>query len=114
MTPAILRTLTLRGWTLALSAVLVIALLVLGYCTLTAPSRDAARQAAANATLSDGRTRAAQDASSIRDAHDARTESTRQQVQEATDAVRAETDPDRRDALARERLCRIHPGAGTC
>lgn len=46
----------------------VILLLLLAYCTVTKPSRDAARQAEASATLADGRTSAASDASVIRDA----------------------------------------------
>ncbi|QLQ12162.1 MAG: hypothetical protein HZY74_01145 [Brevundimonas sp.] len=86
-------------------------LLSVAYCAGHQPARDAARKAEAAATLADGRTRAVQDASTIRDAHEARTDQTRQDVKEAQDAVRQETDPARRDAVARQRLCNLNPGA---
>ena len=94
-----------------LAALLIFALLFLAWCVATKPSRDAARKAEAAATLADGRTRAATDASTIRGRHDAARDQTQAEVKEAQDAVRSETDPARRDAVARQRLCQLNPGA---
>lgn len=103
------RTLTPLGW--AAAAALLILALVLGYCAVTRPSRDATRKAEASQTLAEGRTGAAQDASAVRDANDTANQSTRNEVEEAQDAIRREDDPAVRDALARRRLCQLSPGA---
>jgi len=105
MTPRLtLRTVLTIG---ALIGLLVLILVVLSWCS-DRKRLDAER---ASRTIADGRTAAAQDASQVRDANDAANSSTRNEVKEATDAVRNETDPAERDAIARRRLCRLNPGA---
>ena len=105
------RTLTPLGW--AAAAALLILALVLGYCAVTRPSRDATRKAEASQTLAEGRTGAAQDASAVRDANDTANQSTRNEVEEAQDAIRREDDPAVRDRLARDRLACLQ-GLATC
>lgn len=104
------RTLTPLGWLVAGVALLILAL-VLGYCAVTRPARDATQKAETGEALAEGRTGAAQDASAVRDANDAANQSTRNEVEEAQDAIRREDDPAVRDALARRRLCQLSPGA---
>lgn len=89
----------------------IIGMLLFGYWTITAPSRNAAKQAEAAATIADGRTQGAQDASQVRDTNDAANSATRNDVKDATDEVRRTTDPADRDAVARRRLCQLNPGA---
>lgn len=69
------------------------------------------RQAEAGATMSDGRTRAAGDASQIRDGADARDADTRQTVKETIDAIQTADDRDAARAAALRGLCRLDPGA---
>jgi hypothetical protein len=102
------RAFTATAW--AIAAVLVLALLVLGYCQVTKPSRDAARQAEAQATLSDGRTGAAQDASRVRDGADARQSETDLTVKETTDAIRSAPDDASAGDAGLVGLCRLYPG----
>ncbi|ADL00715.1 hypothetical protein [Brevundimonas subvibrioides] len=89
----------------------IVALLLLSYWTITGPARNAAKKAEAAATIADGRTQGAQDASVVRDANDAANASTLNTVKDATDEVRRTTDPAERDAVARRRLCNLNPGA---
>ena len=102
-------TLGLTGWLLA-----IIAALALFAAVILIANRHAANQARvaeAGEALSDGRTRAAGDASQIRDGADARDADTRQTVEETIDAI---DDADDRDAAARAALgglCRLDPGA---
>ncbi len=100
---------SIRTYAMIAAAVLVL-LTVMAVLIALDARKDAAR-AKAGQTLADGRTAAAQDASQVRDDNDAANQSTRNEVKEATDAVRNETDPAERDRLARERLCRLSPGA---
>lgn len=87
-----------------------VVLLTLGYCQITRPSRDAARQAGASATLADGRTAAAGDASAIRDGSDTRQTQTDLTTKETTDAIRnAPDDASAGDAGLRG-LCQLYPG----
>lgn len=103
-----MRLLTPTGW-LAIS-LLVLAALMLGYCALTRPARDAAAKAEASATLSDGRTKAGQDAGAVRDGNEAANATTLNDVKDAQDEVRHSAPADR-DAVARRRLCQLNPGA---
>ena len=102
-------TLNLTGWLL-----IVVAVLALVAAVALIASRHVAnrvRVAEAGETLSDGRTRAAGDASQIRDGADSRDADTRQTVEETIDAIE---DADDRDAAARAALgglCRLDPGA---
>ena len=101
---------TPRAVYLALAVVGALALLTLGYCQITKPSRDAARQAEATATLADGRTAAAADASVIRDGSDTRQTETDLTTKETTDAIRnAPDDASAGDAGLRG-LCKLYPG----
>ncbi|WP_420478216.1 hypothetical protein [Brevundimonas sp. FT23028] len=102
------RLLSPTGWLVV--ALLVLAGLTLGYCAITRPVRDAAAKAEASATLSDGRTKAGQDASAVRDGNDAANTATLNDVKDAQDEVRHAPAADR-DAVARRRLCQLNPGA---
>jgi uncharacterized membrane protein len=101
------RLLNPTGWLIV--GVLVAFLLFGAFCSYRGV--QGRQEARAYQTGADGRTAAAQDASAVRDANDAATQSTREQVKEDQDAIRRETDPDARDRLARERLCKLNPGA---
>lgn len=108
---AALRSLTLLGWAVIIGLVLL--LVLLATCSLQA-SQDAKAQhvnAYGELALSDGRTVSAKEAGAIRDANDAANKFTRDQVKEATDAIRGENDPAVRDADARRRLCNLNPSA---
>ena len=107
MIQSIIRTLTPTAWLIV--GVLVAFLLVGAFCSYRGV--QGLQEARADQTVAEGRTGAAQDASAVRDANDAATQSTREQVKEDQDAIRRETDPDARDRLARERLCKLNPGA---
>ena len=91
-------------------AVLTLALLILGYCAVTRPARDAARQAEAGATLSDGRTAAAGDAFRIRDGADARQSQTDLTVKETPDALRSAPDDAAAGDAGLVGLCKLYPG----
>ncbi len=80
------RVLTPAGWALVALGILV--LLTLRSCSVIRPSRDAARQTEASATLANGRTAAATDASAIRDGSDALKTQRDLTRKEATDASR--------------------------
>ncbi|QYC10551.1 hypothetical protein [Brevundimonas nasdae] len=107
MIQTVIRTLTPTAWLIV--GVLVAFLLFGAFCSYRGV--QGRQEARAGQTLAEGRTAAAQDASAVRDANDAATQSTREQVKEDQDAIRRETDPDARDRLARERLCKLNPGA---
>ena len=96
---------------LLILAAVILAVLAAGLVFCTQSSRRDAREAKAGQTLAEGRTEAAQDASAVRDANDTANQSTRNEVEEAQDAIRREDDPAVRDALARRRLCQLSPGA---
>lgn len=87
-----------------------IALLTLCYCQITKPSRDAARQAEATATLTDGRTAAAADASAIRDGSDTRQSQTDLTTRETTDAIRTAPDDASAGDAGLRGLCELYPG----
>lgn len=90
---------------LAVCIIVVVAVLV------ALDARKDGKRAEAGKTLSDGRTAAAQDASSIRDEADARISEINQTVEDATDAIRNAPDPASRDRAALAGLCRINPSS---
>lgn len=102
------KTFTATAW--SIMAVLALVLLILGYCAVTRPARDAARQAEAGSTLSDGRTAAAGDASRIRDGADARQSQTDLTVKETTDAIRSAPDDAAAGDAGLVGLCKLYPG----
>lgn len=104
-----LRTFTPVAYLIA--ALGVIALLTLGYCTVTGPARQAAKMAAANQTKAEGRTGAAQDASGVRDRADQRTSEIDTAVKGGTDEIRNAPDDASAGAAALHSLCRLNPGA---
>jgi len=91
---------------LTLTAILCALFAVLAMCR----GNPEAAKAKAGETLSDGRTAAAQDASAVRDGNDVANTQTRNEVKDAQDEVR-QADPADRDRIARQRLCRLNPGA---
>lgn len=102
-------TFTRVGWTIV--AIGIVCLLVLGYCTVTAPSRGAAKKAEAGTTFATGRTAAAGDASAVRDRADDRTATIDNTVQDGTDEIRTAPDRASANAAALRSLCRLNPGA---
>ena len=92
-------------------AVIVLLLVVIGLTVGYCRSRDDAKEADANSTLSDARTEAAKDASAIRDAADERIKEINDAVKDATDEVRNEADPVARNRAARVGVCRIDPSS---
>lgn len=94
---------------LIIAAVLILAIVALGigYCS----QREKAKQADANATISDGRTAAGADASAIRDAADERIKEINDTVEDAVDEIRNETDPAARNRAARVGVCRVDPSS---
>ncbi|GEM_PF-3584880 len=100
-----IRSLTLLGWAV------IIALVLIGTCSIQANHKAQRDHASGELAFSDGRTVSAKEASVIRDKNDAANQSTRDQVQEAADAIRGENDPAVRDADARRRLCNLNPSA---
>ncbi len=97
-----MKTFTATGWLLV--AVGLIALLTLGYCQVTKPSRDAARQSRTDATMAQTRTTSAIEAITEIGELNERGDITETQVQEAQDAIR-QAPPALRDGIARHRLC---------
>ena len=104
------RTFSPLGW--AAVGLVLIALLTLGYCAMTKPSRDAARKAEAGHSLAEGRTAAAQDASAIRDRSDERDDQISNAVKEGTDDVRQAPDRSAANLAARRGVCRVNPSSG--
>lgn len=86
-------------------------LLLWAAIAFTAPSRNAAKKAQADSTIADARTGSAVSAIEIRDKNEVANSATRASVKEATDEVERTTDPDRRDRVYRDRLCKLNPGA---
>jgi hypothetical protein len=105
MTPRLsLRTIViLIGLTICIIAVVAVLMALDG-------RKDAAR-AKAGATLSDGRTAAAQDASAVRDRADERDDAISAAVTEGTSDVRQATDRAAANRAARRGVCRVNPGA---
>lgn len=93
-------------WWLILAAILIVCVLTLSWCN----RGERIEQAKDSATVADGRTKASQDASAIRDQNDDANAATRTDVKDATDELRA-TDPADRDRVFRDRVCKLNPGA---
>lgn len=93
-------------WWLILAAILIVCVLTLSWCN----RGDQLKQAGDAATVADGRTKASQDASHVRDQNDEANAATKAEVKDATDELRA-TDPADRDRVFRDRVCRLNPGA---
>lgn len=70
--------------------------------------------AADKADIADSRMGSAEVAIEIIGDAAAADEATRQQVEEAEDAIRRETDPVRRDGVARRELCKLQRPDGPC
>ena len=100
-----MRLFPLRTW-LLIGAALILALLVLSWCS----RGEKIERADDAATVADGRTKASQDASQIRDANDEANAATKAEVKDATDELRA-ADPAERDRVFRDRVCKLNPGA---
>ena len=99
-----MRTFTVTGWLLV--AVGLIAMLALGYCQITGPSRRTASKARDDATMAQTRTESAVYAiDAIGDLQD-RGAITETQVEEAQNAIR-QAPPADRDRVARAQLCRL-------
>ncbi|WP_426041491.1 hypothetical protein [Brevundimonas sp. TWP2-3-4b1] len=95
---------TPRAVYLALAVVGALALLTLGYCQITGPSREAARQSRNDATMAQTRTESAVEAISEIGGLQERGRVTETQVLEAENAIRQAAPADR-DRVARHRLC---------
>ena len=104
---SILRLFPLRVWI----AIAILAL-VLGYCAVTRPSRDATRKAEAGQAFEKGRTGAAQDASAVRDRSEERDDQITQAVKEGTSNVRQAPDRSAATLAARRGVCRVNASAG--
>lgn len=91
------------AWTVGCALLLALALIVLSRCALD--NRRAAQEARGAATMAQGRTQAAQDASAIRDRSDARQAETSTIVKEGSDEIRNAPDRSAADAAARRRVC---------
>lgn len=102
-----LRDITATGW-LAV-ACLALALILVTMCAVDARQRaaDRTRQAEAHKTLAEGRTAAAQDASTIRDRADARDQSTASIVTQAEKEIRHAPDRNAAADAARRRVCQL-------
>lgn len=86
---------------------LVLVGLTVGWCN----SRDDVEQAKAGGTLADGRARAGEDASDVRDDVQGQIDTINDNVKAGTDAIRnAPDDASRNDAALRS-LCRVDPSA---
>lgn len=99
------RAFPLEVW-LILAAILVVCVLTLSWCNRgekIEQQRDAA-------TVADGRTKAGQDASQVRDENETANAETRAEVKDATDELRA-ADRSDRDRVFRDRVCKLNPGA---
>jgi type VI protein secretion system component VasK len=93
-------------WWIAIAAIFVVCVLTLSWCNRGDRLKDADNAA----TVADGRTKASQDASQVRDQNDEANAATKAEVKDATDELRA-TDPADRDRVFRDRVCRLNPGA---
>jgi hypothetical protein len=92
-------------------AVVVMCLLALlswrGACQEVDRARD-------QGTIADARAGSAEKAVDAVAKNAAANEATRDQVEEAQDAIRSESDPVRRDAIARRELCKLQRPDGPC
>ena len=91
------------AWAVGFIVLLAIVLIVLSRCALD--NRRAAQEARGAATMAEGRTEAARDASAIRDRSDARQAETSTIVKEGSDEIRNAPDRSAADAAARRRVC---------
>ena len=103
------RTLPLKTW-LILAGVLIVALLVLGYCS----SRERVGQLEDQATIADGRTQTAAETIDAIAENAAANTSTQRQAQEAQREIALETDPVARDRLARCKLRQLQGDPAPC
>lgn len=87
---------------IVLIAVTALCMILVGYCS----RGDEVRKAKAGETFADSRTSSAQDASTVRDGVEGKTQDIRDNVKAGTDAIRNAPDADR-NFVAACRLCRI-------